>query len=1394
MRAILVRLTPDSLIILGLLILPIAFFAPVTIGGKTLIPADNLYQYEPWASHRAEQGVPEIPHNALLSDLIFQNYQWKHFLKESLSKGDIPLWQPNQFSGTPFLANGQHSAYYPFTLIYYILPLWLAFGWFTVSQLWLAGIFMYLLIRGLDLGRFAGVVAAVTYQLSGSLIVATVHPMIQAGAAWLPLLILMLEFIIQWRPFLRRFYGEPIPVLALIPWVLIGGVGLGMNFLAGHVEITYYTLLILAMYAVMRLAGRLIQRQQTIKNLLPIVAMLLLMVLLGLGIGAIQFIPLVETASDSFRTERSSLEEVRSYALPPRHIAKWLLPNVYGNPAHHRYFDVFEGETVSLDWQRTESDGRQTRITNTDFGIKNYVEGGVYLGILPLVFALIGLSKPSPYRLILILLGLIAALFMFGTPVYAVLYHLFPGVDQLHTPFRWSWLFTFVICVLAAYGAEKLAETPKNLLLRRLGYLLMIAGAVILAGLLISRFAYSSFEPLVERVFDGLAGANRAFPDARAFYSYQFLNLLVLGGVLLVSGLIVGTTFMLSSPANNTIHRPQLIAPLRSIPLWQALAVIVIVCDLFIAHYTFHTQADRAWLDYQPPAITWLQERQRESMAAGEGGFRIQAFNWGEDPLIANTGWQYGLEDVRGYDSLFSKQYADYMNHIAPQTGLDFNRINPILYDNPQALLAPELDALNVRYIITDWIIRPQEEFGVDDLAQVGLALVYEDSGVRIYENLDAKPRVYTLPHPNPSPLGEGLSQPTAVPPPQADQGLSQLAAVPPLPLERGLGGEATVTAYESSTVYTDVETESETWLIYSGTYAEGWRAFVRPQGADEDAEKEIPVEKIDGNFRGVKLDAGAWTVRWRYSPQSFQLGAFTSFISTMVVIFLLLIWAWQTFIAHAADQDSARRVVKNSLAPIILNLFNRGIDFAFAFVMLRILAPEGAGIYYYAIVVFGWFDILTNFGLNTLLTREVARDHSQARRYLLNTTALRLGLAGIGIPALAVFLLLRNNLVSPPLEQTALIAILLLYGGLIPNSLSTGLSALFYAFEKAEYPAALSTVSTLVKVSLGLGALLTGWGVIGLAGVSILTNLVTLILMIRLALPLLRQVSDQAAWISKGLMRGMMLESYPLMINHLLATIFFKVDVILLEAIQGAVVVGTYSTAYKWLDALNIVPAFFTMALLPLMSRQAHDDREGLRRNYIFAFKSLVMVALPVTIVTTYIAHGLIGVLGGEEFLPDGGIALQIMIWSIPIGWINSLTQYVLIALDRQRQITFAFVAAVSFNLIGNLIFIPAYSYRAAAIITILSELALLIGFYYLLREDLGRINYIQVLWKPIIASSVTLGVILLMAGGSVWFAMLIAAVIYPAVLVALKPLSAEEGERMGRVLPARVLRLLVQ
>src|SRR5690606_5817124 len=115
-----------------------------------------------------------------------------------------------------------------------------------------------------------------------------------------------------------------------------------------------------------------------------------------------------------------------------------------------------------------------------------------------------------------------------------------------------------------------------------------------------------------------------------------------------------------------------------------------------------------------------------------------------------------------------------------------------------------------------------------------------------------------------------------------------------------------------------------------------------------------------------------------------------------------------------------------------------------------------------------------------------------------------------------------------------------------------------------------------------------------------------------------------------------------------------------------------------------------------------------------------------------------------GAEYLPDGAIALQLMIWSIPIGWMNSLTQYVLIALDLQRKITWAFVTGVSFNIIANLILIPAYGYRAAALTTIASEAVLFVGFAYLLARAIGPVSWLGLLWRPTAAGAAMLAVLI--------------------------------------------------
>jgi O-antigen/teichoic acid export membrane protein len=144
-------------------------------------------------------------------------------------------------------------------------------------------------------------------------------------------------------------------------------------------------------------------------------------------------------------------------------------------------------------------------------------------------------------------------------------------------------------------------------------------------------------------------------------------------------------------------------------------------------------------------------------------------------------------------------------------------------------------------------------------------------------------------------------------------------------------------------------------------------------------------------------------------------------------------------------------------------------------------------------------------------------------------------------------------------------------------------------------------------------------------------------------------------------------------------------------------------------------------------------------------SLRLLLVLAVPIAVGTPFVARELIFFLAGERFLPDSMIVLQLLIWFLPFSFINQVTQYVLIAINQQRHLTRAFVIGVSFNLITNLIFIPMYGYRAAAVTTILSEWALLIPFYMLVRKNLCHVPWFDVAWRPAVAGAVM--------GMTLWF-----------------------------------------
>ena len=677
-------------LLIGLLFAALAaiFFAPVIFGGKTLIPFDNLYRFPPWNAFAAQFGIA-VPQNELASDLVLENYAWKNFIVEAFRAKEIPLWNPYLFAGVPFLAAGQHSALYPFSLLFYVLPLDRAYGIFVALQLAIAACAMYAFTRVLGISRVAAIISALAYAFSGFMTVSVTFPMVISAAAWLPAILACVELIITTRNTYRQIFCA-----------LVGAILLGIQFLAGHAEISIYILIITAFYSAWRGVsfrygtrtsaderGEKTSVREAIRvNPHPIQIswrawiVIAVMAILGITLGAIQLIPLYELVQNNFRSGSVSFQDVIGWAYPIRQIVTFFIPDFYGNPTHHAYLDVFDFTT------------RAAPNETIFWGIKNYVEAGSYVGILPLLLAIIaivaslkshvssrkeqsgntqpstcGLHPVAPFTTLTIL----SLLFTFGTPLYAILFFGVPGFNQLHSPFRWVFPYTLSIAVLAGIGADVIAKVEKPVFLKKTGFWVATFGALISIALAASWFLRDQTLAFAERLVRSSNSLQIAFDTGRMFYSYEFRNIFLFAIFVIFAGI-----------ALRVLQSSR----------WRWLAIAILAADLFIIGMQFYPAADPRLADFVPPAIQFLRE--------DKSLYRITTYNNRDEKTFnANIGMFYDLSDIRGYDSIIPKQYADLMDLLAPQDELLYNRIAP--FYNPEPFDSPLVTIKRFRFIAT---------------------------------------------------------------------------------------------------------------------------------------------------------------------------------------------------------------------------------------------------------------------------------------------------------------------------------------------------------------------------------------------------------------------------------------------------------------------------------------------------------------------------------------------------------------------------------------------------------------------------------------------------------------------------------------------------------------------
>ena len=149
--------TDDGRVAAALLLVPLVAFVVPALFGAPALSGDNLIQNFPGA-----------------------------FSGELLRQGQLPLWNPFIWSGSPLLGGMNAGSFFPGTFLFVGLPPIGAWVLNMTAIYWVAGLGTFWLLREYGMRPLAGFLGAVVYAYSGVMIGQMVHLGIIQGMAMMP--------------------------------------------------------------------------------------------------------------------------------------------------------------------------------------------------------------------------------------------------------------------------------------------------------------------------------------------------------------------------------------------------------------------------------------------------------------------------------------------------------------------------------------------------------------------------------------------------------------------------------------------------------------------------------------------------------------------------------------------------------------------------------------------------------------------------------------------------------------------------------------------------------------------------------------------------------------------------------------------------------------------------------------------------------------------------------------------------------------------------------------------------------------------------------------------------------------------------------------------------------
>ena len=470
--------------------------------------------------------------------------------------------------------------------------------------------------------------------------------------------------------------------------------------------------------------------------------------------------------------------------------------------------------------------------------------------------------------------------------------------------------------------------------------------------------------------------------------------------------------------------------------------------------------------------------------------------------------------------------------------------------------------------------------------------------------------------------------------------------------------------------------------------------------------------------------------------------------------------------VPQATTAGLGSRALRNTALILGARVISRLIALVTVFATAASLQASRFGVFNTVVTVTALVaPVFLDLGFNVLYQREGARHPSDIERYLQNLMSARLLLAIVSLPVLAIALYFLG--LSSLLIPGYVLMVLTSYSNLLRYTL--------YVLQRLGYEAIAIVLESLLLLGLTLFGVFTHQGVVYFlwAYVAMYAFDCAFFAVLLLVLKIARfRWRFETALLTQWFWMGL-----PFAVTFVLTTLYWKLDVPILQFFRGSTEVGWYSLAYKPFEAVLFVPITMLGVVLPALAVYQRASPDRMKSAVAMFFKALLMLGWPLSLGVVILAGPLAGLL--PNFYPESIPALRILALAYAFAFVNNAFIGALTVVDRQASYAKAAGASMIVNLVSNLLLIPPFGYIAAAWTTVATEIVLVVIGWWMTGKYVGNLRLFSASWRPIVAGAV-MGIALFpfrdVHGYSVVPVVLLGMAVYGAAIILIRAMTREE------------------